>query len=170
MAALLPFQRFVLWKHIVQTKWNPCWCTRLVSRCFQNWSLCRQLTSNYFISSAEAKKPPVFDVPLKPLTVDEGEKLSLKCHVCGSAPLKVQWMKDRKELSSAGSIKLSFSDGTASLEISSASKHDAGDYLCKATNDAGTEFCKAKVTVKGKIWVTSRSSQLVLKSVFVLKT
>uniref|UniRef100_A0A0S7EPU5 non-specific serine/threonine protein kinase n=2 Tax=Poeciliopsis prolifica TaxID=188132 RepID=A0A0S7EPU5_9TELE len=98
----------------------------------------------------EAKKPPVFDVPLKPVTVDEGDKLSLRCHVCGSAPLKVQWMKDRKELSSAGSIRLGFSDGTASLEISSASKHDAGDYLCKATNEAGAEFCKAKVTVKEK--------------------
>lgn len=93
----------------------------------------------------------MFDVPLKPVTVDEGDKLSLRCHVCGSAPLKVQWMKDRKELSSAGSIRLSFSDGTASLEIGSASKHDAGDYLCKATNEAGAEFCKAKVTVKGRI-------------------
>ena len=84
------------------------------------------------------------------MTVDEGEKLSLKCHVCGSPPLKIQWMKDRKELVSAGSTRITFSDGTACLEISPVSKHDAGDYLCKATNDAGSEFCKAKVTVKGK--------------------
>lgn len=83
------------------------------------------------------------------MTVDEGDKLSLKCHVCGSAPLKILWMKDRKELSSAGSTRISFSDGTASLEISLTSRHDAGDYLCKASNDAGSEFCKAKVTVKG---------------------
>ncbi|KAA8595402.1 hypothetical protein FQN60_012537, partial [Etheostoma spectabile] len=93
-------------------------------------------------------KPPVFDVPLKPLTVTEGDKLSLRCHVCGSPPLKIQWMKDRKDLAPAGSTRISFSDGTACLEIGSASSHDAGDYLCKATNDAGTEFCKAKVTVQ----------------------
>jgi len=92
----------------------------------------------------------VFDVPLKPVTVEEGEKLSLRCHVCGSPPLKIQWMKDRKELASAGSTRISFSDGMACLEISPTSRHDAGDYLCKATNDAGSEFCKAKVTVKGK--------------------
>uniref|UniRef100_A0A8P4GEM9 Ig-like domain-containing protein n=1 Tax=Dicentrarchus labrax TaxID=13489 RepID=A0A8P4GEM9_DICLA len=84
-------------------------------------------------------KAPVFDVPLKPVTVDEGEKLGLRCHVCGTPPLKIQWMKDRKDLTSAGSTRISFSDGTACLEISSASRHDAGDYLCKATNDAGSE-------------------------------
>lgn len=111
--------------------------------------MCRVLKT-VIVSSAEAKKPPVFDVPLKPVSVDEGDRLSLRCHVCGSPPLKVQWMKDRKDLTSAGSTRISFSDGTACLEISAASKHDAGDYLCKATNDAGSEFCKAKVVVKGK--------------------
>lgn len=92
----------------------------------------------------------MFDVPLKPLTVDEGDKMSLKCHVCGSAPLTIQWMKDRKELTSAGNTRVSFTDGTASLEISPASRKDAGDYLCRATNGAGSEFCKAKVTVRRK--------------------
>lgn len=114
------------------------------------WFLtCRYFLTEPCLSPAEAKKPPVFDVPLKALTVDEGDKLSLRCHVCGSAPLKVAWMKDRKDLTAAGSTRISFSDGTACLEISAASRHDAGDYLCKATNDAGSEFCKAKVTVKG---------------------
>lgn len=98
----------------------------------------------------------MFDVPLKPVTVDEGDKLSLRCHVCGSAPLKIQWMKDRKDLTSAGSTRISFSDGTACLEISSASRHDAGDYLCKATNEAGSEFCKARVTVKGETRASER--------------
>lgn len=110
--------------------------------CAETWTV--------IISSTEAKKPPVFDVPLKPVSVDEGDRLSLRCHVCGSSPLKLQWMKDRKDLMSAGSTRISFSDGTACLEISAASKYDAGDYLCKATNDAGSEFCKAKVVVKGK--------------------
>lgn len=94
----------------------------------------------------------MFDVPLKPVTVDEGDRLSLRCHVRGSAPLKIQWMKDRKDLMSSSSTRISFSDGTACLEVSSASKQDAGDYLCKATNDTGSEFCKARVTVKGNNW------------------
>lgn len=82
--------------------------------------------------------------------MDEADKLSLRCHVRGSAPMNIQWMKDRKELTSAGSTRITFSDGIASLEIGAASKHDAGDYLCKATNPAGSEFCKAKVAVTGE--------------------
>lgn len=93
----------------------------------------------------------MFNVPLKPVAVDEGDRLSLRCHVCGSPPLKIQWMKDRRELSSAGSTRITFSEGTACVEISPVSKHDAGDYLCKATNEAGCEFCKSKVTVTGEI-------------------
>ena len=100
-------------------------------------------------SATEAKKPPVFDVPLKAVTVVEGDKMSLTCHVRGSPPLIIQWMKDRKELTSSADTKVSFADGTASLEISKMSKAHAGDYLCKASNDAGSEFCKAKVTLKG---------------------
>lgn len=94
-------------------------------------------------------KPPVFDVPLKALTVDEGDKMNLTCHVCGSPPLNIQWMKDRKELTPSADTKVSFGDGTANLEISKVTKAHAGDYHCKASNNAGSEFCKAKVTVKG---------------------
>lgn len=62
--------------------------------------------------------------------------------------MKIQWMKDRKDLNNSSS-KISFADGVASLEVMRVSKNDAGDYLCKATNEAGSEFCKAKVTIKG---------------------
>uniref|UniRef100_A0A3B3YTQ6 Ig-like domain-containing protein n=1 Tax=Poecilia mexicana TaxID=48701 RepID=A0A3B3YTQ6_9TELE len=114
--------------------------------------------SNQFGEATCIIRKPSFVRTFEPTSAAVNDPLKLECHVCGSAPLKVQWMKDRKELSSAGSIRLGFSDGTASLEISSASKHDAGDYLCKATNEAGAEFCKAKVTVKGKTRTASCSS------------
>ena len=106
-------------------------------------------TAKLVFSNTEAKKPPVFDVPLKAVTVVEGDKMSLTCHIRGSTPLTIQWMKDRKELISSVEAKVSFANGTASLEISKVSKAHAGDYLCKASNDAGSEFCKAKVTLKG---------------------
>uniref|UniRef100_A0A3P9BE74 Ig-like domain-containing protein n=1 Tax=Maylandia zebra TaxID=106582 RepID=A0A3P9BE74_9CICH len=83
---------------------------------------------------------PKFDVPLEPVTVGEGEKLSLQCHVTGSTPITIQWMKDRRELVSSGNTKISFVGGTANLEISQVSKTDAGDYLCKASNANGS-FC-----------------------------
>uniref|UniRef100_A0A673JCP6 Uncharacterized protein n=1 Tax=Sinocyclocheilus rhinocerous TaxID=307959 RepID=A0A673JCP6_9TELE len=89
-----------------------------------------------------------FDLPLKPVTVTEGETLTLSCHVRGTPPLKIQWMKDRQELSSSENTKITFVDGTATLEMIRVSKADTGDYLCKATNEAGSEFCKSKVTIK----------------------
>lgn len=63
--------------------------------------------------------------------------------------MKIQWMKDRKDLKNTSSTKIIFADDVASLEVMPVSKNDAGDYLCKATNEAGSEFCKAKVTIKG---------------------
>uniref|UniRef100_A0A3B3QCK9 Ig-like domain-containing protein n=1 Tax=Paramormyrops kingsleyae TaxID=1676925 RepID=A0A3B3QCK9_9TELE len=90
------------------------------------------------------KMSPVFDQPLKPLSINEGEKLHLSCHVRGSLPMNIQWMKDRKEITSSAKTRITFVDGTATLEISSASKTDAGDYLCKATNDT-LFFIKKKI-------------------------
>lgn len=98
---------------------------------------------------SETGQVPKFDIPLEPVTVNEGEKLSLKSHVTGSLPLTIQWMKDRRELKSSGNTRISFVDGTACLEISSVSKSDVGDYLCKASNATGSDFCKSKVTIKG---------------------
>jgi len=63
--------------------------------------------------------------------------------------MKIQWMKDRREVTSSANTRMVFVDGTATLEINQTYKSDAGDYLCKATNNAGSEFSKAKVIFKG---------------------
>lgn len=102
-------------------------------------------------SDLAKQTPPTFDLKLKPITVNEGERLSLSCHVCGSPPLSVQWMKDRREMISSDNSKITFVDGTATLTIVKTSSADAGDYLCKATNNAGSDFSKAKVTIKGMV-------------------
>lgn len=81
--------------------------------------------------------------------MNEGEKLSLKCHILGSSPISVQWMKDRRELKSGANTMTTFVGGTALLEIKSVSESEAGDYLCKASNTAGSNFCKSRVTIKG---------------------
>ncbi|KAI4793017.1 hypothetical protein KUCAC02_032984 [Chaenocephalus aceratus] len=98
--------------------------------------------------------------PDPPQTVDEGEKLSLRCHVVGSPPLTISWMKDRKDLTSAGSTKITFSAGTASLEISPASRHDAGDYLCKASNDGGSENLEFLLRLKLRLLLPKKLDNL----------
>lgn len=112
----------------------------------------KQILTYFFPTTpSEIVQAPKFDVPLEPVMVIVGDKLSLKCHVGGSPPMKIYWMKDRKELKSSENTRITFGDGTACLEISPASKTDAGDYLCKASNPAGTDFCKSRVTVRGKV-------------------
>ncbi|OCT63664.1 hypothetical protein XELAEV_18044763mg [Xenopus laevis] len=98
----------------------------------------------------EPKKPPVFDKPLTPVTVSEGEGLQLSCHVEGSQPIRIQWLKAGREIKSSNTCNVTFIRGTATLELKAVSKTDAGDYLCKATNSAGSESCTAKVTIKEK--------------------
>ncbi|OCT61202.1 hypothetical protein XELAEV_18047225mg [Xenopus laevis] len=98
----------------------------------------------------EPKKPPVFDKPLAPVTVSEGEGLQLSCHVEGSQPIRIQWLKAGREIKSSNTCNVTFIRGTATLELKAVSKTDSGDYLCKATNSAGNESCTAKVTIKEK--------------------
>ncbi|GCC39217.1 hypothetical protein chiPu_0022931, partial [Chiloscyllium punctatum] len=98
----------------------------------------------------ELLKPPVCDIPLKPMTLTEGESLQLSCHVHGSKPINIQWFKDRKEMMPSERLNFTFKDGTATLECKTCTKTDSGDYLCKATNEAGTVSCKAKITVQEK--------------------
>lgn len=119
------------------------------------------------ILSLESAQAPKFDVPLKPVTVNEGEKLSLKCHVVGSPPLKVQWMKDRRELKSNRETQITLADGSVCLEVNAVSKTDAGDYLCKASNPAGSTFCKSRVTVKGTLVYPTKCGLFVLGSSFL---
>uniref|UniRef100_A0A3P9GXR0 Ig-like domain-containing protein n=1 Tax=Oryzias latipes TaxID=8090 RepID=A0A3P9GXR0_ORYLA len=54
-------------------------------------------------------------------------------------------------LTSGENTIITFVGGTASLELRPVSETDAGDYLCKATNASGSDFCKSKVTVKGNL-------------------
>lgn len=93
----------------------------------------------------------MFDQPLKPVTIDEGKILQLSCHVQGSQPIKIQWLKAGKELRSSDKCRSSFANGTALLEVQAVTKMDSGEYVCKASNVAGSDTCKSKVAIKGTV-------------------
>lgn len=105
----------------------------------------------------EPKKPPVFDQPLQPAAAEEGDTVQLSCHVQGSQPIRIQWLKAGREIRASDRCNFSFANGVALLELAAISKSDSGEYVCKASNAAGTDTCKSKVTVKGTItWRKSR--------------
>lgn len=64
--------------------------------------------------------------------IKEGEKLVLKCNTSGQPPPKVLWMK------SSWTLALPESSDSSRFVIESASKKDAGRYVCIATNKAGS--------------------------------
>lgn len=97
----------------------------------------------------EPRKPPVFDQHLTPVTVIEGDFVQLGCHVQGSEPIRIQWLKAGREIKPSDRCSYSFANGTAVLELKDVTKADTGDYVCKASNVAGSDTSKAKVTIKG---------------------
>uniref|UniRef100_A0A8C2U641 Ig-like domain-containing protein n=1 Tax=Coturnix japonica TaxID=93934 RepID=A0A8C2U641_COTJA len=95
--------------------------------------------------------PPVFDQPLQPAATQEGDTLQLSCHVQGSEPIRIQWLKAGREIRASERCNFSFANGVALLELTAVTKTDSGEYVCKASNVAGTDTCRSKVTVKGTV-------------------
>lgn len=93
--------------------------------------------------------PPFFD--LKPVSVDLalGESGSFKCHVTGTAPIKITWAKDNREIRPGGNYKMTLVENTATLTVLKVSKGDAGQYTCYASNVAGKDSCSAHLGVQG---------------------
>uniref|UniRef100_A0A672ZYT0 Ig-like domain-containing protein n=1 Tax=Sphaeramia orbicularis TaxID=375764 RepID=A0A672ZYT0_9TELE len=97
----------------------------------------------------EPRFPPLFDRKLSPKEVTVGDSIELECHMTGSAPIKVTWSKDHKDIRSGGNYKISCVENTAGLSILKADKGDSGRYFCHASNDMGKDSCSCDITVKG---------------------
>lgn len=110
----------------------------------------------------------MFDRHLTPVTVSEGEFVQLSCHVQGSEPIRIQWLKAGREIKPSDRCSFSFANGTAVLELKDVAKADSGDYVCKASNVAGSDTSKSKVTIKGTDTskVLFRLSQRLLTYIF----
>uniref|UniRef100_A0A8C0VRM8 Ig-like domain-containing protein n=1 Tax=Cyanistes caeruleus TaxID=156563 RepID=A0A8C0VRM8_CYACU len=76
--------------------------------------------------------PPFFDV--KPVSIDValGESATFKCHVTGSAPMRITWTRDNREIRPGGNYKMTLVENTASLTVLKVGKGDAGLYTCTA--------------------------------------
>uniref|UniRef100_A0A287CWB2 Ig-like domain-containing protein n=2 Tax=Marmotini TaxID=337730 RepID=A0A287CWB2_ICTTR len=97
---------------------------------------------------SEHEVPPFFD--LKPVSVDLalGESGSFKCHVTGTAPIKITWAKDNREIRPGGNYKMTLVENTATLTVLKVAKGDAGQYTCYASNVAGKDSCSAQLGVQ----------------------
>lgn len=74
----------------------------------------------------------------------------MECRVSGSQPLLVSWYKDDIEIASGDRYKIDFSEGTASVTITSLEQSDGGAYSCRASNNAGEKETSGTLCVKGQ--------------------
>uniref|UniRef100_A0A803W5I1 Uncharacterized protein n=1 Tax=Ficedula albicollis TaxID=59894 RepID=A0A803W5I1_FICAL len=100
----------------------------------------------------EPKKPPVFDQPLQPAAAEEGDTLQLSCHVQGSQPIRVQWLKAGKEIRASDRCNFSFANGVALLELAAVTKSDSGEYVCKASNRIQIPFQAFVLALQITLW------------------
>ena len=88
-----------------------------------------------------------FAVTPQDLTVSEGETALFECAIKRSRPeAKITWSKEGKNTDLTLNFRfVVFPSGT--LEILSVMKSDAGNYICKATNEELGKSITAKATL-----------------------
>lgn len=81
-----------------------------------------------------------------------GESARLHCKLKGSPVIQVTWFKNNKEVSESNTLRMSFVNSEAVLDLTDVKVEDSGTYSCEAVNDVGSDSCSAEVVIKG--WLT----------------
>lgn len=82
--------------------------------------------------------------------VNEGDTISAQCTISkGDGPLNITWCLNGKPLKFVDGVLLSSSKRVSSLTIESVEAEHAGEYICYASNMAGTSSFSAVLNVNG---------------------
>ncbi|NXI26726.1 TITIN protein, partial [Sterrhoptilus dennistouni] len=92
--------------------------------------------------------PPFFTKPLKNIDSVISASCRLDCKISGSLPMTVSWFKQDTEITSGAKYTVHFAEGSASLEIKHLDANDAGVYICRATNSAGSKESSSTLFIK----------------------
>lgn len=100
---------------------------------------------------AEEAEAPVFELPLTPIRVMDGEEVRFKCKVTGKPMPKLLWFQNGRPIGHHREVRLTQTpDGKAGLQIYEVFPEDAGDYTCIARNRAGEARSTANLCVECK--------------------
>lgn len=79
-----------------------------------------------------------------------GESMEMNCKVAGTAPLKVSWYHNGKEIRSRDQkYKIENVDNTCTLKFYKLDLLDDGIYKCHAENSAGFSETSGSLIIKG---------------------
>lgn len=117
--------------------------------CF-SFVVCTVQSSSPFFFPTHHVEPPSFVKKVDPsYLMLPGESARLHCKLKGSPVIQVTWFKNNKELSESNTVRMSFANSEAILDITDVKVDDSGTYSCEATNDAGSDSCSTEVVIKG---------------------
>nr|XP_020454476.1 pro-neuregulin-2, membrane-bound isoform-like isoform X2 [Monopterus albus] len=86
--------------------------------------------------------------PMKnPITVNERQKLIVKCEATGNPPPSYRWFKDGNELKRSREIKIRKTQKNSKVQINSAKLEDSGNYTCVVENPLGKDNSTGTVNV-----------------------
>ncbi|XP_064466557.1 myosin light chain kinase, smooth muscle-like [Ornithodoros turicata] len=113
-----------------------------------------KLTVEVESSEVENLEAPRFLTELTPVTVMDGGEAKLSVYVTGKPPPRVTWYHNDREVKNNADVWTTLrTDGYCELFISEAFPEDMGEYVCKATNVAGTATCRTHVHVEAYEYV-----------------
>ncbi|CAF2085028.1 unnamed protein product [Rotaria magnacalcarata] len=99
----------------------------------------------------ERRDPPKFSDQLSDVTVFEGSTAKFRCEVKGKPTPKIEWLKNGESLVVESRIQQLYDEDVATLVIKKIKLDDNGEYICRATNDEGSDISSAQLTVKAHI-------------------
>ena len=101
-------------------------------------------------TAAKPAAAPIFERPLEPTTVQEGESATLTCKVNADANLTgARWFIDDRQLAPDENISIDRrDDGTLRLMISRARAEHVGVVRCEAISEAGSAKTEAPLQLK----------------------
>ncbi|CAF1655465.1 unnamed protein product, partial [Adineta ricciae] len=99
----------------------------------------------------ERRDPPKFSEQLTDITMFEGSTAKLSCTVKGKPTPKIEWLKNGESLTTESRIHETYDDDVATLIIKKVKVDDSGEYICRATNDEGSDTSSAQLTIKAHV-------------------
>ncbi|XP_023931299.1 twitchin isoform X3 [Lingula anatina] len=105
--------------------------------------------SSYEVSSSSRSSggaPNILE-ELKPMTVKDGDPVSLECRISGSS-LEITWKHNGKVIRETDDFKYVSIGDSYRLKIAECFPEDGGNYSCEAKNDAGMVSTTCSLRVK----------------------
>ncbi|XP_076165903.1 obscurin isoform X4 [Ptiloglossa arizonensis] len=95
-----------------------------------------------------AEQKPAFVIPMRDVSVEEGQPLNLSATFIGNPIPEVNWMKDGVSVQPSDRVTVTCNGKKTELEVNPCVPNDAGVYECRVTNPLGQDTAKATANVR----------------------